>query len=726
MKLNQTFQLSLLSATMFAVFGNVHADEIDQLTKPDASISVNVGAWDHERHQRGIYDDQRENRLFGSLDLDLVTRDEATGTWMSLTGRELGLNTGEIRGEYLRQGDIGLSIEQSRLTRDNPLTFTTGLRGIGSSTQVQSGAGANALPARQVSIGTQRDLTQVGFYKNLMSDLDTRISFKHEVKSGNRLWGRGGEPAFAVEPIDSTTDQLEGTLNFSGEKFQVSGGYSASWYRNKHDLVSIITNGVAVANPVNNSPTFLSLPLDNESQQLFVNGGYNFTPTTRGTFKVEYAEATQDENFPTSAVPNMPLVAGIPSNLSGKIETTLAQAGVTTRFTPNWSGLVNLRYHDVNDKTPVFRVVQGTAAAGVNCVTAPPAGANTCNENTPFSYETTTAKAETTYRLPANLSLTGGVEQRNQKRSIPIGEVATAGAQAGSDPQRVVPLRSELEELTWRIEARRSLSETLNGSASYLFSEREGSDYVSARGGPGGTFSDLISPIHLADRERQKIRLATDWTPAEALSVQVVAELSDDEYQTTAARPFGISDGEASLFSIDATYKISDNWSVNAWLAFDRTEANQANRRDSDGSVMRSNLVDEGESLGLGIKGSPVSKLTVGSDVQLTRTTSTYPQVLTSPAGVTGTASLLPEIENKLLVVKLFAEYAVDRQNSLRFDLIHERWNTNDWTWQFRNGSPFIYTGSGAGATATDGTLVTADPIQEATFAGIRYTYSFR
>lgn len=720
MKLNQTFQLSLLSATLLAVFGNVQADEIDQLTKPESSVSLKVGVWDHERHQRGIYDDQRENRLFVAGDLDFITRDDATGTWMTLSGRDLGLNTGEIRGEFLRQGDIGLSIEQSRLTRDNPLTFTTGLQGIGSSTQVQSGAGANALPAGRVSIGTQRDLTQIGFYKNLMSDLDTKISFKHEIKSGNRLWGRGGEAAFAVEPIDSTTDQLEATLNFSGEKLQVTGGYAASWYRNKHDLVSIITNGVAVANPVNNSPTYLSLPLDNESQQIFVNGGYNFTPTTRGTFKVEFAEATQDENFPTNSVANMPLVAGIPSNLSGKVETTLAQAGVTTRFTPNWSGLVNLRYHDVNDKTPVFRVVQGTAAAGVVCVTAPPGGTNTCNETTPFSYETTTAKAETTYRLPDGYSLTGGVEQREQKRSIPVGELATAGAQAGSDPQRVVPLRAELEELTWRLEARRSLSETLTGSVSYLFSEREGSDYVSARGGPGGVFSDLISPIHLTDRERQKIRLATDWSPAEVLSVQVVAELAEDDYQTTANRPYGLIDGEASLFSIDATYKINDNWSLNTWLAFDRTEANQANRRDSDNSVMRSNLVDEGESFGLGVKGSPVSKLTVGSDLQLTRTTSRQPQLLTSAAGAPVATSQLPEIENKLLLVKLFAEYAVDRQNAVRFDLIHERWNTNDWTWQFRDGSPFVY------GTTTDGTIVTADPVQEATFAGVRYTYSFQ
>lgn len=725
MKQNQLFQLSLLSATLLAAFGGAHADEIDLLTKPDASISVNVGAWDNERHQRGIYDGQRNNEIFGSIDLDVANRDDATGTWLNLSGRNIGLSTGEIRGEYLRQGDIGFSIEQSRLTRDNPLTFITGLRGIGSATQTQSGstAAGTVLPARSVTLGTQRDLTQIGFYKNLMSNLDTRITFKHEKKSGTRHWGRGGEPAFAVEPIDSTIDQLDATLNFSGESLQVSGGYSASWYKNDHQLVSIITNGVAVANPVNNNPTYLSQPLDNQAQQVFVNGGYSFTPTTRGTFKLEFSEATQDENFPTNSVANMPLAAGIPSNLNGKIETTLAQAGVTTRFTPNWSGLVNVRYHDVNDKTPDFRVVRGTAAGA--CVTAPTSNTQTCTDTTPFSYETTTAKAETTYRLPAGYSVTGGVEQKDQKRSIPVGEVSTAGALAGSDPQRIVPLRSEIEETTWRLDVRRALADTINGSVSYLITERDGSAYVSAAGGPGGAPSDLINPIHLADRQRQKLRLATDWSPADAVSVQVVAERAVDDYHETPARPFGMLDGDYSLYSVDASYSITENWSVNTWYAFDRTEARQLLRNALDNTILHSNLSDTGHTFGLSIKGSPVSKVKVGTDLQFTRTTSEYLQNLRT-SGASLPTSALPEIKNSLFAIKLFTEYALDRQSAVRFDLIHERWKTNDWTWQFRNGAPFIYTGSGTGTGMTDGTMVISDATQNATFAGVRYTYSFR
>ena len=49
-------------------------------------------------------------------------------------------------------------------------------------------------------------------------------------------------------------------------------------------------NGSLVLNPI-------SLPPDNQSWQLYLNGGYSFNPTTRGTFKVSYQQATQNADY---------------------------------------------------------------------------------------------------------------------------------------------------------------------------------------------------------------------------------------------------------------------------------------------------------------------------------------------------------------------------------------------------------------------------------------------
>ena len=138
-----------------------------------------------------------------------------------------------MRGEWSRQGNFGAFVEYNRIPRDNPYTFNTGLRGIGTNRLIVSGTGAaNVLPFSQVELGTHRDLAQLGLFKNLLPGLDFKVSFKNEDKDGTRQWGRGGAPEFAVEPIDSTTRQLEALLEYKNERLQLSGGYYGSWYEN--------------------------------------------------------------------------------------------------------------------------------------------------------------------------------------------------------------------------------------------------------------------------------------------------------------------------------------------------------------------------------------------------------------------------------------------------------------------------------------------------------------
>ena len=46
--------------------------------------------------------------------------------------------------------------------------------------------------------------------------------------------------------------------------------------------------------------------------------------------------------------------------------------------------------------------------------------------------------------------------------------------------------------------------------------------------------------------------------------------------------------------------------------------------------------------------------------------------------------------------MKLDGKYTVDKVSEVRFDMIHERWKTNDQTWNFADGSPFAYYTNGA------------------------------
>ena len=123
------------------------------------------------------------------------------------------------------------------------------------------------------------------------------------------------------------------------------------------------------------------------------------------------------------------------------------------------------------------------------------------------------------------------------------------------------------------------------------------------------------------------------------------------------------------------------------------------------------------------MRGRPSAKLQVGANLEWVKSVSQYPQTLNGAYTPTtsGGISLAPlaDIHNKLTRLKLFGDYAVDKHSTVRVDLIHERWQTDDWTWSFSNGTPFTY------GTTTDGTIVTASPKQSVSFVGARYIYKF-
>lgn len=737
----EKFQLTVLAAALMTVFGPARAeegDELRQLTKPDSAVSFGAGYWDRDRPQQGIYDGMRDKGSYGLLDAEIVRRDEATGTWLNFRGRNLGLDTREIRGEVLRQGDIGAFVESDRIVRRHPLQINTGLQGIGGTNMTVSGALAGSSDFRLLSnpvvLGTERDLLHLGFYKNVVEGIDLNVSFKNEEKTGTRHWGLGSAPAFLAEPIDTTTRQLKMSVDYTAERLQLTGGYYGSWFENDNSLVlARVNNGVNAATTPGDarSPTItpLTLPLDNQAHQLFLNGGYNFTPTTRGMAKLSYTRATQDQRLPTFdlAFPNDRFV-GAPSSLDGEVNTTVAQVGLSSQPLPKLSLVANLRYQDVDDKTPLRGFV-GSNTTGAITV-----------HNTPHSFATTSGKLEATYQLPERFNLIGGVDLSRQDRSYPLFEA-----------ERFVPFRSKLDENTYRLQLRRSLSETVNGSIAYLRSERDGSEFLATEEFP----SDLINPIHIADRDRNKWRATVDWAPTESFSLQGNVEDSRDEYGNSASRPYGLRDGAAQLYSLDATYSLSENWSMTGWYSHDKTKANQFGARWTrpDSTVTPPvletyeldkayHLKDVGDSVGFGVRGSFASKVKIGADLQWTRNRSEYrdeisttgPGLALTPDGAATAARTargttpLPDIENKLTKLALFAQYALDKRSELRADFIHERWETNDWTWMVNNAA-FTYTASGSGSAAspfTDGTTVSVNPKQISNFVGVRYIYRYQ
>ena len=680
--------------------------EIAALTRPDSALSAGIGYWTKDRPRLGTYDGMNQKGPYWLLDGFINSRDDATGTWFRLDARDLGLDTRELRAEWLRQGNIGVFVEYNRLVRDEPYTVFTGVTGIGTTTQRVPTPSAATLG--EIHLGTVREGIGAGFSKILGGGYDVRVSVRSEDKTGDRLWGRGGQPEFAAEPIDSNIRQLEAIVAYTSKPFQVQGGYYGSWYTNRNALVD--TANTTAAGVLSNQ-FFLSLPLDNQAHQAFVNGGYNLSDATRASFKLAYTRATQDEPIPVGL--GVATFAGAPTHLDGRLDTTLAQVGLNSRLSPAFSWLASLRYYDSNEKTPQVRIVQ------------PAGGCGTCVDNTPLRFETIAGKLEGTYRMAHGLSVLGGIEHAKQDRRVPVGNITATGV----DAQRYVPWRTQLDETTLRVELRRSLAETLNGRIAYAHSKRDGSELTPTN----EVQSDLINPIHIADRERDKVKLMLDWSPAEPLTLTFNVEYAKDDYGHSDARPYGLIEGTASVYSLDAAYTISESWQVTAWYSRDNTEAKQRGQRNANANaaeaVKEAHLEDIGDTFGAGLRATLTAKMKAGLDLLYSKNVNKYPESVTpvgagalypSVPGVASAVGPLPDITNTMTRLRLYTTYALQKNAEVRLDYMHERWKTDDWTWLFASGSPFTY------GQTTDGTQVVQASTQNSDFIGARYIYRFQ
>ena len=658
-------------AAAFAAYAQ-EDDDLRMLTKPQSTVEAGIGAVSDDNLRFGQYTGLHEEGAYGLLGADINRRADATGTWLRFRGRNLGLDSRELRFEHERQGDWGYFIDFSQTPRFSPYIVNTTLSGIESGTQLEGG-----VPARDVRLETRRDALGGGLFKKLGGGWDTAVRVRREEKSGTRLYGHHSV-RFLVDPIDYQTDQLEATVGYTGERLQLSGGYYGTNFRNAIPFVQ--TNGPGL--------TPIALPPGNQSHQVHLSGGYGFTPTTRGTFKVAFGRITQEDKFFLTPIASVPR-----DNLGGRINTTLLQAGVSTRPLARLSLRADLRYDERDDNTPVY------------VYTTPPATGTHTGENEPRSFRTTVGKLDATYALPANFKLSAGLEQDNRKRN--------------TSAVRSVSFRDETEETSVRLGLRRNLAETLNGALSYVRSERSGSDWLVNVRANGTLGSNLVHPLHLADRDRDKIGLTLDWAPIETLSITFVAEHAQDDYS---GRTLGPRAGRAQFLSVDAAYTLSENWQASGWISRSDTRAEQTtcNGADATGPVgatcptagasgaWEARLRNTGEAIGAALRGKPSGVLETGVEVVLASDTGEFHQAPLTGGVVT---PAIPDVTYDTFSLKLYGKYVLSKRTGVRLMYVFDRFKTDDWYW-----TNFVY---------GDGTTVRQDPDQKVHFIGASYYYQF-
>lgn len=674
-------RLSVLASSLVLAFGSsasLAADELTQLTQPESEVSVGVASVNKDNQRFGMYNGLKDKDAYGLVDVTMSRRDNETGTWLTISGSNLGISDSrEMRLDYSRQGQWGGYFDYNETPRFSQYTINTRVSGIGTTSQGTGGAFLTPT-VQSIQLDTVRKSVQAGGSMSLGQGITVQIKARSEEKEGSRLFGHAGtatpavSTSFLAEPIDSKTNIVEAIVGFTGEKLQLTGGYQISTYENANN--SLIVNGITNGGASDFSP--IALPPDNEAQQLYLAGGYNISDSTRAMFRVSYTDARQDEAF----IP-VTKAATAGNSLDGRVETSVVDLGVTSRPMQNLSLLAKFRYEDRDDKTPI-RQYRTTVANG----------SSWDGKNEPRSLEATALKLEAAYQLPDNYKVIGGVELDERKRN--------------TSEFRAVSYREKVEETTYRIELKRLLSETLTGGIAYLRSDRAGSDFVTNLVTGGAVGSNLIAPINLADRTRDKVRLSADWSPIEAWSIQFLVEAATDKYDARTVDKFGIEKGDSSLYSVDTTYQLNDDWRLSGWLSQQSTSAVQRTRTGTGptGTVWTADVGNESQAIGVGANGKITSKIDVGAKAEYSSDVGKH------LLGNTG-ATVIPDISYKHTTLNLFGSYAIQSNSGVRLDYQLDKTNIDDWTWR-----TFTY---------ADGTTVTQDPKQTVHFVGISGYYKW-
>ena len=725
------FRRTVLALAICSALGTVYAQERFEETTVNAGVGF-VGGTSADRALPYQYKGLRNRSgATGLLSFEYILRDDEKLDWIDFKGDDLlGVNR-ESNLTWRDPGSWKFTADYSELVRYDPNTINSGMVGSGSTSpqvvRVPVGTGSD------FDLQTKRSGMSVGLIKWVSPTLQMEVGLKTEKKEGSRLFGIGMSCPSAVapgcgpstgintgsavlllpEPINATHNQIEARLSYVVDKLLVNLGYYGSFYANENatlapSIPGSLNNSVGGLLPLSNGlqgvlSQRIALAPDNQAHQFDVSGLYSFSDSTRATFRLGYARATQRDSFEGLGFVGVP--AGVTS-LGAEVHTTNARLGLTARPVPKLSLLADWRYDDRDDRTPI--AVYNLAGSGPTAMTW-------TNRNLPN--RKIRGKLQANWQFSSDYRGTVGadVETIDRGSFTPSSQVFGVSA-----------FRQNTRESSVSAELRRRMSESFSGSIGVSRSRRDGSNWLMPNAGKGvievsnptdavnGFLPTSVFMPTLADRQRDKAKLFADWQPSAKLSLQVSAEKGSDSFTTPTV--YGLRDTGMDQFSVDLGYALSASWALNGYASKGSQTLNQL--RPAGYAMAFSN---KSLGAGLGITGKPMSKLEMGANLSFFEDVNVYAQTLDVFAGADAVTLLaasggLPDITYRQTTLKLFGKYVLDPKSSIGVDLVFQRTNFDDWAW-INNGVPYGY---------SDGTTVIQKPNQNVAYLGVTYSYRWQ
>ena len=725
--------IAMFTLPMLAQAEEAAVDEAAALTHPTNSVEMGVTSVSRESAKFGEYNGLDESRVYGIANINLqggngYDQGDSNIRWQ-IKGVDLGTTSREVGAELSSQGQWNIGVKFDELRHNITDSYQTPYIGkMGGNNFTLPSAlltdpGSPGAGTRDIStatfhteeIYTTRENASLTAGYTISPQWSVNIDFNHLNQNGAKLMafaangiGTATKEAISIlpNPTNYTTDTVNLALNWMGDKSHVNLSYFGSFFRNDYDRVTF-TSYMGTATT---TQTMSTAP-DNNFNQLNLLGGYSITDKTKLAGGLSYGRGTQNDPFVSMGA--MMLTTPQRTSFDGDIITTHADLKLTDQTINKLTLTAGLKYDERDNKSP-SNIYNFYAVDHSNIGNYP---------NTPLSNRKTQYELAGDYRLTSNQHLRLAYNRENVQRWC--NNYATGGGTPAYGPGTscVVAESSKDDKLsaTYKLNATEDVH--LNAGYSYggrntnfntlarsAFIENKNiTGLVTATGLNGGDFLGF-HPFFTENRIQQVVKGGVDWQATEKLSLNANGRYTDDNYHST----YGFQNGNTWSANLDANYSFSDSSSINAYFTKEHRMRDITNLQSilvsaatatkikiPAGGTWSNTLKDDDITFGLGAKqgGLLGGKLDLAGDLTYSLGETSYGTVLNyNEADLGGrtcsnafylTCGTLPDVQNRLIQLKLVGDYKVNKQGKVALAYIYQHLMSHD----------YLYNGYQAGYT---------------------------
>lgn len=501
--------------------------------------------------------------------------------YWNITGKNLGLETGNIKADYGQPGGFSLSLGYDQLPHYRFNDSRTPFNGSGSSNQTlpsnwtgaNSTAGFTTLSSslREVNIDTQRERFTGGFDWQLNQSWKLMSEFRHETKDGSETLGAifgitGGNPrgSLVSRPVDYQTDEVTIGLSYANTTTQYNVSYNAMLFSNQDKALRF-------SNPFNESEWSpganfsnaavgqIGLEPDNTSSQLAFSAAHTLGSGTRLSGSIISTRLRQDDSYlPYSSV----FAASTPlpvADLDGLVDSLVANLNFSTRLNRQATLRLRYNYRDRDNKTSqnLYLRIPGDATTQSESLINSDARINRI-----YDFERGKLSADLTYRLSGKTRLSAGLEYLETDRSMV--DVATTEENTGFVKINFSPVAIASG---W-IKLTRSERDASTYDSTVPFITGHNPDYVATLVGNQLFENDpLLRRYHLTDRERDEFSASLNVFPSDIIGISLLAKASRNEYPDAVV---GLTNSDDANFAVDLSYSPQSYWKASLYYNYDQ------------------------------------------------------------------------------------------------------------------------------------------------------------